>query len=45
MKKNNDEDIKVVIMNPECITSAQKKLFNFFHEKHINKIPNEARNK
>jgi hypothetical protein len=27
------EDIKVVIMNPECLPITQKKIFDFFYEK------------
>ncbi|WP_333860764.1 hypothetical protein [Clostridium sp.] len=32
-KKENDDDIKVVVMNPEYIPLAQERMFDFFYEK------------
>lgn len=38
IEKNDDDDIKVVVMNPECIPRTQEKLFKFFYEKHLREI-------
>lgn len=32
-KKSCGDDIKVVVMNPECIPIAQERMFEFFYEK------------
>lgn len=40
MKKNND-DIKVVVMNPECISIAQERMFEFFYERYIRETSKE----
>ncbi|WP_373845338.1 hypothetical protein [Clostridium sp.] len=32
-KRENDDDIKVVVMNPEYIPLAQERMFDFFYEK------------
>jgi hypothetical protein len=35
MSRREDKDIKVVIMNPECIPIAQERMFDFFYERFI----------
>ena len=32
-KKENDDDIKGVVMNPEYIPLARERMFDFFYEK------------
>jgi hypothetical protein len=32
-KKSCGDDIKVVVMNPECIPIAQERMFEFFYER------------
>lgn len=30
---NNADDIKLIVMNPECIPAAQERMFEFFYER------------
>ncbi|WP_368490231.1 hypothetical protein [Clostridium sp. BJN0013] len=32
-KRENDDDIKVVVMNPEYMPLARERMFDFFYEK------------
>lgn len=38
MKKSDDDDIEVIVVNPECIPIAQKKMFDFFYDRYIRKF-------
>ncbi len=35
VKKQKDDDIKIVVMNPECLPIAQERLFEFFCERFV----------
>lgn len=39
--KKSDDDIEVVVMNPECIPIAQKKMFDFFYDRYIKETSEE----
>lgn len=42
MKNSKKSKIEVVIMNPECIPAAQKKMAKFIYEEYIKKALEEA---
>lgn len=44
-KKEDDDDIKVVLMTPEYFPRAQEKFFDFFYEKFMREHQSNKDNK